>query len=640
MIQPNELKTAVWIFDIENLCIIWANQSALEWWESPCLEELQSRNFEDDASQAVKASLIEYQKKFYNNERLTELWHFSPKGIEKKAYCLFSGIRLPDNRMAMQIEATPAKIFSEFLHEHTIAIIATFDLQGQFQSCNPPFNKEFGNSKPNLSSLFCEQKSFPDIQKSLAQHCKYDADLLLHTHSGDTWFRASFSTTKDAANNSSTLCQLHNIDERKKRELLLEEHAHKDALTGLLNRRGFIENIQPMLSTKQNIVVLYIDLDGFKMINDSLGHNIGDLVLKQVANRLKALNFAGIECCRFGGDEFVLVLPDTNRTLNIEEISASIVHKLSVPYKNDHGGLLAVSASIGVARSPDDSLNIIELIRFADAAMYCSKKHGKKRATIFISGMEKEILRKSIVTQHLSKAIENNELSLHYQPIIDPYSNSIHSFEALLRWHNPELGNVSPQELIEVAECTGLITDIENWVIKEAISNLSTLRLYANNQACIAVNISSIHLVDNKLVPYLLSTLSEYRLDPSDLIIEITESVLLDNLNGIDNPVTAITSTGINISIDDFGTGYSSLAYLHNIKASSAKIDKAFVNDDENSIQKLKAINNVILSLGMKSVIEGIETEQQADNAKQAGISLQQGYWHARPKAIETFTKN
>jgi EAL domain-containing protein (putative c-di-GMP-specific phosphodiesterase class I) len=176
-------------------------------------------------------------------------------------------------------------------------------------------------------------------------------------------------------------------------------------------------------------------------------------------------------------------------------------------------------------------------------------------------------------------------------------------------------------------------------VINTAISSLSKLRQYTNSQARIAVNISSIHLVDKGLTPYLLSTLRKHHLSPSDLIIEITESVLLDDLDNTNNPVTAITSTGINISIDDFGTGYSSLAYLQKIKATSVKIDKAFVNDHQNLVETLSAINNVIVSLGMRSVAEGIETEQQANSAKKAGIALQQGYWYTKPKPLEAYKK-
>ncbi|WP_166423637.1 EAL domain-containing protein [Paraglaciecola sp. 20A4] len=637
MLQKDELKTAVWIFDIDKSCIVWANQSALDWWESPSLEELQSRNFEEGASQAVKDGLREYQNKFYNNESLIELWHFSPNGIDKKAYCWLSGIRLADNRMGMQVEATPSNIIPESFHANAIAIMATFDMQGCFQSCNPPFSSEFGNVRPSLSHLLCKPELLAVIKHSLSKKQKYETDLLLHALAGDTWFRASFSASKDTENNASMLCQLHNIDERKKREFLLLEQAHTDSLTGLLNRRGFSVIIQPKLTAEQNIVIFYIDLDGFKMINDSLGHQTGDLVLQQVATRLMALEFAALDCCRFGGDEFVVALPNINRALNIDEIAQSIVNTLSVPYEDDNGSLLAISASLGVARCPDDSDDLVELIRFADAAMYCSKKRGKKRSTIFIAGMEKEILRKSRVTQQLNKAIEKGELSLHYQTIIDPYDNSIYSFEALLRWFNPELGHVSPQELIDVAERTGLIHEIENWVINTAISSLGRLRQYTNSQARIAVNISSIHLVDKGLTPYLLSTLCKHRLSPRDLIIEITESVLLDDLDSTNNPVTAISSTGINISIDDFGTGYSSLAYLQKIKATSVKIDKAFVNDDGNLVETLSAINNVIVSLGMRSVVEGIETEQQANSAKKAGIALQQGYWYTKPKPLDAY---
>lgn len=637
MLESLELKTAVWIYDIDNFCITYANHAALLWWESPNLAELQSRSFEQESSQAVKETLKDYQKKFYSNKSYIELWQFSPKGIEKEAYCRFSGVLLPDNRMAMLVEATPSTEFSQLFHDHTIVIMATFDMHGQFQSCNPHFEKEFGKKRPSLLDLFEMPNILQDIQRSIALNNNYEADLLLNSVSGNTWFRASFTASKDSSNSFGILCQLHNIDRRKKRELKFVEQAYSDSLTGLLNRRGFTNSMQPILDEKQNTLIFYIDLDGFKMINDSLGHAIGDLVLIEVANRLKSLQYANIKCCRFGGDEFVISLPDNKRVLNIDEISASIVNKLSAPYKDDHGNFLAISASVGVARCPDDSRNLIELIRFADSAMYCSKKQGKKRSTVFVAGMEKEILRKSIVTQYLSNAIARNELSLHYQPIVNAADNSPNCFEALLRWYNPELGNVGPQELIEIAERAGFIVEIENWVIATAISDLKELRKFTNSQATIAVNISSIHLVHPELLPYLLSTLRRHQLSPSDLIIEITESVLLDGLDTKNNPLKEISSAGINISIDDFGTGYSSLAYLHNINASSVKIDRDFIKESGNSVATLNAIHSLIGSLNMASIVEGIETQNQAGIAAKAGISLHQGYWYDRPKPLEAY---
>jgi diguanylate cyclase (GGDEF)-like protein len=637
MLDKLELKTAVWIYDIDNFCITWANQAALLWWESPSLAELQSRDFKQESSQAVSETLRAYQKNFYENRSFMERWQFSPNGLKKEAYCRFSGVFLPDKRMGMLVEATPSNDIPQFLQDHTIAIMATFDMQGHFQSCNPPFENEFGSGKPSLESLTSASDFLPELKKNIARQNRYEADLLLKTLNGNAWFRASFTASTDASDNIAILCQLHNIDERKKRELVLFQQAHTDSLTGLLNRRGFTESIQPMLDEHYNTLIFYIDLDGFKMINDSLGHAVGDLVLKEVASRLKSLPYSNIQCCRFGGDEFVISLPDVNRQIDTDEVSATIVNSLSSPYKDDRGNIVAVSASIGVSRCPDNSLKLIELIRFADAAMYCSKKQGKKRSTLFVPGMEREILRKSILTQYLSKAITNNELSLHYQPIVNATSKCPHCFEALLRWYNSELGHVSPQELIEVAELSGQIVEIENWVLATALSNIKNLRKYTNSEATVAVNISSIHLVHSEFLPYLLSTLAKYNLTPKDLIIEITESVLLDDLNTQNNPLTGVSVAGINISIDDFGTGYSSLAYLHNIKASSVKIDRGFISASGNSVETLGAIHNLVVSLNMVSIVEGIETEEQANIASKAGITLHQGYWYARPQAIEAF---
>ena len=636
MFGQYELKTALWIYDIDNFCFYWANDAALLWWESKNLAELQARSIEQEPSQAVKQTLRGYQASFCKAHSFTELWYFSPKGIEKKAYCHFSGLTLPDGRMAMLVEANTA--MGDMQHSLDAAIaVASFDMNGVFQSCNPPFETEFGNTQPAMLALLTDPSVLPILQKNLHQDKNYELDLLLNNQNGRSWYRALWFASKDTYGHKTILCHLHNIDSRKKRELSLIEQASTDALTGLLNRRGFSETVQPLLDAQQKMLVFYIDLDGFKMINDSLGHTVGDLVLVQVAKRLHECELTSAVYCRFGGDEFVIVLPDPQNIIGVKQVSNMLINKLSAPYEGDSNDLLAISVSIGVAKSPNDSTNLIELIRFADSAMYCSKKQGKKRFTIFSSGMEKEILRKSIITQQLTSAIGNNELSLHYQPIINTVTNSVYCYEALLRWENSQLGHVSPQELIEVAEQVGLISEIENWVMSTALSHLATLRKHAKCNVKIAVNVSSMHLINTDLVPLLTSLTAANNLHPSDVIIEVTESVLFDGLHTQNNPLDAILALGTQISIDDFGTGYSSLAYLYKIKAASTKIDKAFVNMQENSVETLAAIHKVIDSFAMVSIIEGIETEAQAQLAQQAGITLHQGYWYSYPKPIEDY---
>ena len=643
MFEKLELKTAVWVYDIDQHRIVWANNAALGWWESPSLNELSARDLSQGASQAVSQTMNEYQKNFLQGKSFTELWHFTPNGISKRALCRFSGAVLDDGRMGMLVEATSSDTFSKFSREQNTTIVATFSKNGKFESGNPPFLNAFGGSRVNLDNLLSDMTQLITVQQNLAQHNHYEIDVLLKTKRGKTWFRASFTSASRVVKNKSEkmfLCHLHNIDNRKKRELVLIQQAYTDALTGLLNRRGFSQALSQSLASNIEITFFYIDLDGFKMINDALGHAVGDMVLQEVAKRLTSIKLNDAQYCRFGGDEFLIAIPTTQNKKSISQISSLLLQKLSQPYTDEGYHLNLISSSIGIATSPKDGNSLDELIRFADSAMYHSKQHGKKRATVFVAGMEKQILRKSKITQYLSTAIQNNELYLHYQPIINTHKNTIHSFEALLRWKNPELGQVPPNELIAVAEHVGLIEEVENWVARRAIADLPLLRKYTNSQATLAINISSIHLANPELPDFLINTLQNNGLLPSDLGIEITESVELDDVEKANRLINQITSLGINVSIDDFGTGYSSLAYLYKINASIIKIDREFVNITSNPKTALKSVHNLITSIGRMAVVEGIETEEDADTANEAGIILHQGYLYARPKPLSAFEQD
>jgi diguanylate cyclase (GGDEF)-like protein len=640
MFDKLNLKTAVWVYDIDNFCITWANQAGLDWWCSPSIDALRARNLESGTSAAVGATLKKFQHCFFEGQSFTELWHFSPKGIEKKAFCMFSGVRLDDGRMAMLCEAIPINAISPIFSEQAITIIAGFNANGEFESCNPPFNSEFGTSKPSLQNLLTDSAQLKSLLNLVGKTEHFETDLLLKTLTGNTWFRVLVTPSINQQSDDSLLLHFYNIDNRKKRELALIEQAQTDILTGLLNRRGFDAAVNPMIEQGIPMYLFGIDLDGFKLINDSLGHGAGDDVLQEVATRLKVITNKLATVCRFGGDEFLIAVPDPKNQVNAHSLAANIVKQLSKPYVDRADNLLVISASVGVSMYPENAQDLKELIRFADAAMFSSKKMGKQRWTFYSKGMEQSILRKSKVAQYLRDAIKNEELSLHYQPIVNTHNNTIDSFEALLRWSNAELGQVPPPELIAVAEAIGIITEIENWVIKTAISDLSCLRQYSQNQAKIAVNISSVHIVDPKLIDFCLVTLSDCALLPEDLVLEITETNLLDGLDKTNNPMSKLSESGILLSIDDFGTGYSSLAYLNTIKATSVKIDRAFIQTAGESALTIKAIYNLVRSLNMTAIIEGIETTKHSKIAKGAGIQIHQGYFYARPKPLTYYIEN
>lgn len=633
MLDSVNLKTAVWIYDIENFCVRWANDAGLRWWESPSTQELYSRDFRSGASDAVTQSLNDFKKRFQDGESMCELWQYSPGGAVKQAFCQFSGVEV-DNRMMMLVEATPVDVLQPLMHENTIAILATFDSHGQFKSCNPPFEKEFGLDSHSMNSLICDPALHTQIIYCLAAQDRYEIDVQLNTLAGKIWFRAIVTNSENEFGERTTLLHLYNIDERKRTELTLLEQANTDSLTGLMNRRGLNKLLKNRVDSLMPFSLFYIDLDGFKMINDSLGHATGDQILMEVANRLDLMDIKHAIPCRFGGDEFIFVIEAIIDHQQTKKIATDLVESLSALYKDRDENILVMSASIGFAKYPDDSLVLEDVIRFADAAMYNSKKLGKKRWTSYKIGMDKEILRKSSLAQHASMAISKNELSLHYQPIMDVTTKSISSFEALLRWDNPELGIVSPQELIGVCEEIGLITEIENWVIETALKDLPKLRRYTNNKATMSVNISGTHIVDPNLLSVLQNNLQYNELTQSDLIIEITENVLIEGLELIDNPVERITQAGFSLSIDDFGTGYSSLAYLHTLNADTVKIDRAFLSSAKFALITLDAIHKLIKALGMKSLIEGVETAEQAAAVTDIGIDLHQGYYYSCPQPL------
>lgn len=633
-ISLDRLHTAVWIFDIDRLCMIWANQAALRLWDSPSLDELLVRDFKTDVSVAVKESMRQFQQAFRKNEVIQENWQFSPKGQVAHAYCQFSGYLLPNNSMGMLVEATPTNVLQSNLQLSATTVISIFRNNGDFISGNPPFLHEFGHQIEHLKQLFCNPETLNHIYQSTSNDERFEQDVLMRTKQGETWYRLFAVKSNNEHGKATILLHHYNIHEMKTVEQTLREQAWTDPLTALLNRRGLTHVLKENMLNQTPFNLLYIDLDGFKMVNDSLGHGNGDLILKEVAHRLRQHLFPSGRICRFGGDEFVFAINNADINSGKSAILNQLIKHISEPYINIKGSSLPLSASIGVSRFPEDGDDIDHLISCADSAMYQAKKLGKKRWVDYTPGMENAIKRTSTIAHRLSSAIQNNELELFYQPIFNIAAGTIHSFEALLRWTNAELGQVPPQETISVAEQTGLIHEIENWVLNQALSDLDCLRSVSENSATMAVNISGLHMAEHKLAKTINSMLAMYGLQSADLTIELTESVLLTDIDKDQSPIQQLTSSGIKLSIDDFGTGFSSLAYLHSIPASVVKVDKTFLAQENDNTVTLECIHKLVNSLNMESLIEGIETSHQSQLLASLGYILQQGYLLGRPQPL------
>ena len=449
--------------------------------------------------------------------------------------------------------------------------------------------------------------------------------------------------------------QLAATNQRLMQEIVKREQAQQqliydalyDSLTGLPNRTLLIERIDRAIAQiKRNperlFALLFIDLDRFKIINDSLGHAVGDKLLVAVA-RLLSQDLRSLDTvARLGGDEFVILLDDIDSLQDATVVGDRLQAKLKKSLDlGEH--TVVTSASIGIAISASNYQNSSEILRDADIAMYRAKASGKARYEVFNREMYLQTLQIIALEQNLRLALPQQEFTLNYQPIVDLQNNTLAGFEALLRWQHPQQGNISPADFIPVAEDTGLIVAIGNWVLQEACSQLrqwqqqyASIPKMANLK--ISVNIASQQLKEADFIVQLDRILRETKLDPNSLRLEITEGVSIDFSIDTQQVLSEIKQRQIKLSIDDFGTGYSSLSYLHRLPIDNLKIDRSFVqriNSDPENLEIVKTIITLAQTLKIDAIAEGVETEEQKKQLKALGCEFAQGYLFAKPLPAE-----
>lgn len=425
------------------------------------------------------------------------------------------------------------------------------------------------------------------------------------------------------------------ITERRKAEETIHNMAYYDTLTGLGNRNKLKEHLVHATSLPTKFAVLFLDLDRFKVINDTKGHSTGDLILHDVANRLNTIIGERGSVFRHSGDEFIVVL-SSYEVQKIEEIANSVLQNFSIPFEIS-GEEYYLTTSIGISRYPEDGEDQETLIKHADTAMYLAKEQGKNNYQFYTSQLDEIKLRKLELENGLRKAIELNQFSLFYQPKFHLESKEIVGTEALVRWFHPTLGLVSPIEFIPLAEETGMIVEIGKWVLKEAVRQNKKWQDNGLRHVSVAVNISVRQLLEKDFVEFVENTLTEYNLEAKFLELEITETIMQDIENSI-LVLNELKKLGISIAIDDFGTGYSSLSYLKHLPIDTIKIDKSFLDDLEkeagtNSI--VKAIIEMGRTLKFDVIAEGIETEFQAKYLINNYCVHGQGYIFSKPVRSE-----
>lgn len=551
------------------------------------------------------------------------------------------------------------EILSKDVHrvitENLTDLIVIINKHGDVQYVSPSFstvlNEDIRRLKSSNFFLNIHKDDQPTVKQDVLASGKRSIKNISksefrYLHGEGNYIDVEASMTGIQVNTSADIEQefilivMRDISNQKEVEDVIYQLAFHDPLTNLPNRRLFMNHLRNEMmehkATKSNLSVLFIDLDDFKTINDQWGHDIGDYVLVEVADRIQSSIRSSDVAARFGGDEFVVFLKgvqDRNQTIKIVK---RMLNKLKKPITKEDQQY-SITSSIGVAHYPEHGDSAEGLIKSADTALYHVKDRSKNDFIIFEQSMEDESLENRILENALRQGIKEHQFYLEYQPKVNMDTNELIGMEALARWSHPELGLISPGKFIPLAEETGLIVPLGEWVLKESCHQLAVWQKLRqiDNQAplLLSVNVSVRQLEDPNFIEKLKSVLEETKINPTWLELEITESILA-NVKNTNVILKSIQDLGVHISVDDFGTGYSSLTYIKELPINTLKIDRSFVQDihtNKESKEIIKAIINLAKSIGLNVIAEGVEVKEHVDELRNTKNIFAQGYYYSYP---------
>ncbi len=428
-------------------------------------------------------------------------------------------------------------------------------------------------------------------------------------------------------------------------KIQLAYQENHDSLTNLPNRILFLDRLKQAIQIGKRynnyLAVLFIDLDHFKEINDSLGHDIGDKLLVEVAKRMKSVLRASDTLSRFGGDEFTVIVNDINKVEDLSRIIQTIMDLFKKPIKIKNNTLY-VNMSIGISIYPNDAKEVNDLLKHADAAMYKAKESGRNTYCFYDEDMTKKAFDRIFLETSLREALVKDEIVVFYQPQVDASKNELVGMEALVRWNHPTKGMIYPDSFIPLAESTGIIVELDRIVMKKSIKQFHTWKKEGLNPGKLSINLAVKQLESNDFLDFVKNILNSQKCTYSNIEFEVTEGQIMQNPEKSIKILNDINKLGISISIDDFGTGYSSLAYLKKLPINKLKIDKSFVQDlpsDLEDVAITKTIIRLCESLNLNVIAEGVETEEQKDFMLENGCKLIQGYFYSKPVSVEEITK-
>jgi diguanylate cyclase (GGDEF)-like protein/PAS domain S-box-containing protein len=509
----------------------------------------------------------------------------------------------------------------------------------------------FGYDKPEeaqgLSTLDIYHPMFDRgafLEKLKSEKSLTNQELMFRRKDGATgWAMVNLSLVDDDSDAGAHIVEgtLVDITERKIAEDKVQSLAYFDALTGLPNRTLLRDRLSKALAAahrqKNKVALLFLDLDRFKTINDSLGHSVGDLLLQEVAERLRSCTREQDTVARLGGDEFLIVLTNVKDIQTVAVAAERFMDAMTAEFVIQ-GHTLRVSCSVGISIFPEQGADSETLIKNADAAMYSAKDGGRNNFRLFTAHMNAQAMERLTMENGLRLALEKRELFLVYQPQMDIATGKIIGLEALARWQHPELGLVPPAEFIRIAENSGLIMSIGEWVLRTACAQLRQWQAEGFAAASVSVNVSAVQFRQEAFTSTVHRILRETGLPPQCLELELTESLLLSNADVMFSVLRQLTAMGVRLAIDDFGTGYSSLSYLRRFPVSRLKIDGSFIRDvplnaDDAAI--VAAIISMGKSLNLKVIAEGVENEAQMSFLRTQRCDEIQGYYFSKPLAVD-----
>lgn len=552
--------------------------------------------------------------------------------------------------------AEDALILAASVYENSSEAMTITDPEGIILTVNPSFTQITGYLPEDVigknSSMFASDRHDETFYKEM-----WDNINKTGRWQGEVWDRRKDGGVYPAW---LTINTIYNEDKSpyrrislfsdttawKESETLIWQQANFDPLTELPNRQMFYDRLDQEIKkahrAEKPIALMFIDLDRFKEINDTLGHDMGDILLKEAAQRLTSCVRETDTVARLGGDEFTVILGDIDDPTNVERVALNILNKLEKPFKLK-AELGYISASIGITMYPEDATELDELIKNADQAMYEAKNLGRNRYSYFTSSMQKSAQFRMQIANDLRTALSKKQLFIAYQPIVKLSDRSILKAEALIRWKHPKLGLISPAEFIPVAEHTGLITDIGDWVFRESATQVKSWQETYGKQFQISVNVSPVQINDKskKFKPW-HKQLKSFGLSGKSIIVEITEGLLLEANLSTNEKLLEYRDAGIQVALDDFGTGYSSLSYLKKFDIDYIKIDQAFIRNlkiDSGDMALCEAMIVMAHKLNMLVIAEGVETTEQLDILTKIGCDYAQGYLFSKPVVAADFEK-